>query len=81
VSTNEKKQNFSKGICGRHVTHFWNCWTPNISETVEIRNFKKAQKGHMGTRDPIQNFVTPNTSGTHEARNFKFGTEMDGIAY
>ena len=28
-----------KGSCGGHVTHFWN-FAPNISETVETRNFK-----------------------------------------
>jgi len=30
----------SKGSCGGHVTQFWNFGTPNISRTVEARNFK-----------------------------------------
>jgi len=30
-----------KGSCGSHATHFWNFGTPpNISRTVEARNFK-----------------------------------------
>jgi len=29
-----------KGSCGGHVTQFWNLGPPNISRTVEVRNFK-----------------------------------------
>ena len=42
VSSNEKKSKLGqKGLCGGHVTQFWNFGTPpNISRTVEAKNFK-----------------------------------------
>ena len=43
VTSNEKNAKLGqKGSCGGHVTHFWNFGPPppNISGTVEARNFK-----------------------------------------
>ena len=67
------------------------CEPPNISRTVEARNFKFGtetdggefakcklkSKGVMwGSRDPLLELRDPpNISRTVKARNFKFGTE------
>jgi len=42
MTSNEKNSKLDQnGSCGGHVTHFWNFGTPpNISGTVEARNFK-----------------------------------------
>ena len=42
MSSNEEVAKLGqKGSCGGHVTQFWNFGTlPNISGTVEARNFK-----------------------------------------
>ena len=47
------------------ILEFWD--PPNISRTVEARNYKFGKE--MGL---------PNISRTVEARNFKFGTQMAG---
>ena len=57
------------------MSPFWNCGTPNISETVESRNFKFGtemegrstkkkkskfgQRGHVGSRDPLLKLFGP----------------------
>ena len=45
VSSNEKNSKLGpKGSCEGQVTHFWSFGPPNISETVEARNFKFGTK-------------------------------------
>ena len=41
MSSNDKNSKLGqKGLCGGHVTQFWNFGTPNISRAVEARKFK-----------------------------------------
>ena len=74
------------------VLEFWD--PPNISRTVEARNFKfgtvtdcgeykiGSKRVMWGSCDPILEFWdTPNISRTVEARNFKFGLDTDGSEF
>ena len=41
MSSNEENAKLGQeGSCGGHVTQFWNLEPPNISRTVEARNFE-----------------------------------------
>ena len=77
LSSNEKMQNLVKwGSCGGYVIHFCNYGTPpNISRTVEARNFKFGkERTAVSSNKKNAKLGQKGSCGGHVTHFFNFGT-------